>query len=381
VRRVAIVGVGCTVPRPVTPDVSYRELIYEAAVKAYQDAGIEPKDIDCFTACSEDFNEGTSIFDEYVPDQLGAPLKPVHTIGGDGIHGLAAAFMQVATGLLDTAVVEAHSKASNIVTPHHITELAIDPVFNRPLAVNPHYIAGLEMRRFLYETGVTVEDCAAVAVKNKRNALKTHNNVYGGEFTIEDVLGSDPISDPLTLLQVSQSSDVAVVIVLAGEERAKSLRGLPVWIKGLGWCADSPNLESRSWGTAAYAQLACSMAYKMAAVSNPAKEIDLFEIDDTYAYKELQHLEAASLCGRGESGKLTRLGLTGKNGSLKVNLSGGSLGCGHNLEATGLFKVAQIVSQLRGTAGSAQVEDAKVGLALSWRGVPTASGAVAILEK
>jgi acetyl-CoA C-acetyltransferase len=119
----------------------------------------------------------------------------------------------------------------------------------------------------------------------------------------------------------------------------------------------------------------------MAAVTNPAKEIDLFEIDDTYAYKELQHLEAASLCGRGESGKLTRLGVTGKNGSLKVNLSGGSLGCGHNLEATGLFKVAQIVSQLRGTAGSAQVEDAKVGLALSWRGVPTASGAVAILEK
>ena len=87
-KRVAIIGVGYTIPRVATPEASYRELIYEAAVKAYHEAGVNPReDIGCFTACSEDFNEGTSIFDEYVPDQIGGALKPVHTISGDGIQG------------------------------------------------------------------------------------------------------------------------------------------------------------------------------------------------------------------------------------------------------------------------------------------------------
>ena len=90
--QVAIVGVGYSGFRTITPDVSYKELIYEAAVKAYEDAGVDPRrDVDSFVSVAEDFNEGTSIFDEYVPDQLGAVLKPVHTISGEGIHGLIAA--------------------------------------------------------------------------------------------------------------------------------------------------------------------------------------------------------------------------------------------------------------------------------------------------
>ena len=87
-RNVAIVGVGFTALRPLSPEVSYKELMFEAAVKAYEDAGVDPRrDVDSFVTVAEDFIEGTSIFDEYVPDQLGAALKPVHTIGGDGLHG------------------------------------------------------------------------------------------------------------------------------------------------------------------------------------------------------------------------------------------------------------------------------------------------------
>ena len=86
-RNVAIVGIGYTSFRPLSPEVSYKELMYEAAVKAYQDAGLDPRrDVDSFVTVAEDFIEGTSIFDEYVPDQIGGLLKPNVTIPGEGIQ-------------------------------------------------------------------------------------------------------------------------------------------------------------------------------------------------------------------------------------------------------------------------------------------------------
>ena len=89
-KRVAIVGIGWAGFRSTTPDISYREMIFEAAAKCYEDAGgIHPQEIDAFVASSEDFMEGISIADEYVPDQLGAVLKPVQSITGDGLQGLA----------------------------------------------------------------------------------------------------------------------------------------------------------------------------------------------------------------------------------------------------------------------------------------------------
>ncbi|MFO3796991.1 MAG: acetyl-CoA acetyltransferase, partial [Anaerolineales bacterium] len=89
-------GVGWSGFRPKTPDLSYKELMYEAAMRAYADAGVDPRrDVDSFVTVAEDFIEGTSIFDEYVPDQLGAALKPVHTITGDGLHGLATGLMLI----------------------------------------------------------------------------------------------------------------------------------------------------------------------------------------------------------------------------------------------------------------------------------------------
>src|SRR3990170_8628245 len=135
--RVAIVGIGWAGFRPVTPEVSYKELMYAAAVRAYADAGVDPlRDIDSFITVAEDFHEGTSIFDEYTPDQLGAVLRPMHTIAGDGLHALAAAYMQIASGLMNVVVVEAHSKVSNILTLSHITAFALDPVVERPLAAH-----------------------------------------------------------------------------------------------------------------------------------------------------------------------------------------------------------------------------------------------------
>ncbi|MFQ5711429.1 MAG: acetyl-CoA acetyltransferase [Candidatus Geothermarchaeales archaeon] len=379
--EVAIVGVGCTGFRSITSDLSYKELMFEAAVKAYEDADVDPRrDVESFVCVSEDFWEGTSIFDEYVPDQIGAVLKPVCTISADGIYGLITASMQILSGAVEIAVVEAHSKASDMLTPTDIVALALDPIFNRPLGGNPYFVAGLEMNRYMHETGSTKEQCSMVVVKNKRNALENPYAAYGAKITINDVLNSEVMFQPLSRLDMSPHADGAIVAVLASGEKARRLTDTPIWIRGMGWCSDTPWLETRDWGNAIYAQLAANMAYKTANIRTPRKEIDFVEIDDTFSYKELQHLEALGLCKKGEAGVLVEEGATERDGDMPVNASGGKIGVGYTFEAAGLQSVFEAVSQLRGEAGRRQVPNAETGLAQCWRGIPTTSGAVVILS-
>jgi len=379
--RVAIIGLGWAGFRPTTPDLSYKELIYEAAVKAYADAGVDPRrDVDSFVTVAEDFHEGTSIFDEYTPDQLGAALKPMHTICGDGIHGLATAYMLIRTGRADLVVVEGHSKASNILTLPEITAYAQDPILNRPLRLNTHVIAGLEMSRYLYETGATREQCAAVVVKNRRNATKNPLAAYAADLTPDEVLAGPPLSWPLGKWETAEMTDGAVVMVLASEEKALALSPKPVWVIGVGWCNGAVSLESRDWGRSEYTEKAAKMAYRQAGIGYPLSAIDFAEVDDTYAYKELQHLEALGLCQPGEAGPLTAQGFTGPDGELPVNVSGGNLGIGDLLDAKGLVRALEVTLQLRGEAGPRQLEDVTIGLAQSWRGVPTTSSAVIVMS-
>jgi acetyl-CoA C-acetyltransferase len=379
-RAVAIVGVGYSGFRSITPDLSYKELMYEAAAKAYVDAGVDPqRDIESFVSVAEDFNEGTSIFDEYVPDQIGGALKPVHTIPGDGIHGLIAAYMQVLTGAMDIVMVEAHSKASNVLTPNDVLAYAIEPIYNRPLGANPVFIAGMEMNRYLYSTGTTEAQCAQVVVKNRGNGFLNPSAAYGARLDLETVLGSETVSHPLKKLEISSHADGAIVIVLASSDAAEDLTDLPIWIRGVGWCNETPSLETRDWEGATYARKSGEMAYRTAGIRNPWQEIDFAEVDDTFAYKELQHMEALGLCREGEAGYLVQEGETELDGQFPINPSGGSLGLGHLLDASGLARVLEVILQLRGEAGERQLEDVKTGMAFGWRGIPTTSGAAVVL--
>ncbi len=380
--KVAIVGLGYTPPRPLTPDVSYKEMIYEAAVKSYHDANLDShRDIDGFVTCAEDLIEGTSIFDEYTPDQLGAVQKPMHTITGDTLHGLAAAVMNIQTGLMDIVVVESHSKASNIKTYPHIINYATDPILNRPLNFHPHTIAGLEMQNFLSHTKTTLEQCAAVVVKNKKNALKNDLSCYGARLTTREVLDSPLTFSPLTQLQMADHIDGAIVFVLASQKIAKKLSKKPIWIKGCGWISDSPTLETRNWNVCEYARLSAKMAYKQAKIKNPKTQIDFFEVDDTFSYKELQHLEAIGVYKEGTAGRACLNGDLDPDGKTPVNVSGGCLGVGSLLEASGALRTLEIIKQLRGEAGPRQLKKANTALALSWRGIPSTSGATIIFSR
>jgi acetyl-CoA C-acetyltransferase len=380
--RVAIVGVGHTAFRATSPGLSYKELMFEAATRAYADAGLDPRtEIDSFLTCSEDLAEGTSIFDEYVPDQIGGAERPVYTVGGDTIQGLATAYMQIASGIVDVVAVEAHSKASNVVTPGELHAFALDPIFVRPLGFSAHAMAGLEASMYMGASGTTREQCAHVAAKNRANALANPSAAYAAAVDPEDVLASPPAFAPLSELEVSAPADGAVVIVLASGERAKKLAARPVWVRGIGWATGTGLTAGVDGGSADYAKVAAEMAYRMARIRNPRREIDFAEVDDSYSYKELQHLEALALFGHGLAGPAAAEGATARDGELPVNASGGCLGVGQLFEASGGQKVAEVVAQLRGQAGPRQLKKAKIGLAQAWRGVPTATGAVVVLSR
>jgi acetyl-CoA C-acetyltransferase len=412
IKKVCVIGIGHTDFNSMTPDVQWKELMYEACQKAYMDAEIDPrKDVDGFITCAEDYYEGFGIFDEFVPDQIGATLRPCFTVCGDGIHGLAQAYMLIKTGLMDMVSIEAHSKISDLLTFGDIVLFAYDPIFERPVAgpverqnyagspsytkkapkplvgatdekdrLHPYFLAGLEMQHYLKKTGVTEEQCARVAVKNKRNAFNNPYADYEARISTDDVMQSEYLFKPVKRLDMSPNVDGAVCFVLASEEAAENLGAEPVFMNGFGYCSETPWLSTRGMD-ADYAAKAAQMAYKMAGIHQPRKEIDIAEVDDKFTYKELQHLEAMGLARPGEAAQMVSEGELDRKGSLPTNVSGGCLGVGNCFEATGLQKSLEIVTQLRGHAGKRQVPDAEVGLAQSWRGIPTGTGAVAIFER
>jgi acetyl-CoA C-acetyltransferase len=237
----------------------------------------------------------------------------------------------------------------------------------------------MEMARYLKDTGTKRESCAQVAVKNKKNALSNSRGVHGADIDKEMVMNSPIAASPLTELESSKGIDASIVFVLASAQKARKLGDRAVWIKGIGWSSDTPVVEDRDFARAEYVEQAAARAYKMANVRSPASYFDLAEVDDTYSYKELQSMEALKLAPKGKAGKMVDTGAFDTDGRLPVNASGGSLGVGHLLEATGLHRTLEAVMQLRGQAGRLQIPRARRALVQSWRGIPTATGAVAVL--
>ena len=377
--RVAVVGIGHAGFAPVVAGLSTKELMYQAAVRAYDDAGVDPRtDVDSFVCCSEDLLEGTSIFDEYVPDQLGAMQRPVHTVSSDGLVGLATGVMLIRSGIAQVVAVEAHSKVSDVRSLGAIEAFALDPVLNRPLGIGTLSVAALEMNAFLERTRLSEEHCAAVAAKNRTNALDNPRAAYPAAVSTEDVDDSTPLSWPLRQLEIAERADGCVVIVLAAEARARDLTEAPVWVLGAGWSSGSPTIESRTWGQGDATTRAAAMAYRHAGITDASEEIDLLEVDDTYAFRELEALEALGFGEGPDLGTMLDDGELDPDGELPVNVSGGSIGQGNLFEANGLVRALECVEQLRGEAGERQVDETYVALAQSVRAVPSTSAVVAV---
>jgi len=170
----------------------------------------------------------------------------------------------------------------------------------------------MQAKRYMYKYGVTAEQCARVAVKNRANA---RNNPYAQEpldITVEDVLTSSMLSSPIRRLDAKPTSDGACAMILARESEAKKITKKPVWILGVSNCYETHYLGDRDLAECEALVKAAKKAYSMAGIKNPARQIDVAEISEEFTYQELMWMEGLGFCDRGEAGKFIDRGATGR---------------------------------------------------------------------
>jgi acetyl-CoA C-acetyltransferase len=370
-RKVAVVGAGMTkfMRRALeTPP----ELAFEASRMALDSCQLPLKDVDvvCIGTAPDAF-DGVHMKGEYLAHGSGGWHRPVmrsYVGGGTGVFAAIQGWYQVASGRADVALVVCEEKMSS-TRPHPQGAFVtiFDNVTERALEPNLVWIFALEMRRYMDTYQIPKEQIALVAVKNKRNALDHPCAQLAAAIDVEDVLASEVLAWPVQRLDISPTSDGAVALVFAAEDRAKRITNKPVWIDGVGWNLDTAYWTDRDLAYPQYVENAARMAYQMAGIREPRQEINVVEAYDPFDYKELHHLEGLLLCGKGEAPRLTADGVTQRTGDLPVCPSGGLLGVGNPIAAAGLMKVAEIFWQLRGEAGARQVPGKpKRGLAQAW---------------
>jgi acetyl-CoA C-acetyltransferase len=349
-----------------------KELAYEAVRMALDSCEMTMRDIDCVAlGTAPDAFDGIHMNGEYLVDGAGAFRKPYmrHFVGGGtGVFSPIHGWYHVASGMFDTCLVVAEEKMSTCY-PHPAGAFLtiFDHTTEQPLYPTLIWIFAIEMHRYMHTYGITKEEIALVSVKNKRNALDHPSAQLGEEITVEDVLNSEVMAYPVNRLDISPTSDGAAAIILAAEHVANRITDKPVWIDGIGYTLDTGYWCTRDLCYPGYVEKAARMAYEMASIREPGKEIHVAEPYDPFSYKELHHMEGLLLCGRGEAPKLTSDGVTQRDGNLPICPSGGALGVGNPIAATGLMKIIEIFLQLREEAGKRQVPGKPTcGLAQAW---------------
>jgi acetyl-CoA C-acetyltransferase len=370
-RRVAVIGAGMTLFRRRLLETG-RELSYEASAMALDAAGMERRDVESVVIGSApDAFDGVHMKGEYLLEGaggIGAPTSRVYVGGGTGVFGPIGGWWHIASGLFDTCMVVAEEKMSPLHPhPQYAFWSIFDHTLERPLGVTLLWIFALEMRRYMHVYGIKEEDIALVAVKNKLNALDHPCAQLGAKITVDDVMRSEKLVWPVKRYDVSPPSDGACAMVLASEEVARKYTDDPVWIDGVGWNVDTQYWTDRDLCYPEYLERAARMAYKMARIEDPRRDLDFAEVYDPFDYKELHHLEGLMLADKGGAARMTREGVTNRDGDFPVNPSGGLLGVGNPIAAAGLMKACEVFWQLRGEAGKRQVKkEVSRGLAQAW---------------
>jgi len=370
-RRVAVVGAGMTkfMRRALeTP----KELAWQASKAALDSCELYLEDMDgVVLGTAPDAFDGLHMKGEYLSDGCGGWKKPYlrcYVGGGTGVYAIAQAWFHVASGLFDTALVVCEEKMSSCLPHPQAAFLTIfDNITEQPLKPNLLWIFALEQNRYMSRHGITNEEIARVAVKNKRNALDHPSAQLGAKLTVKEVLASEIMAWPVHRLMVSPTSDGAAAVVLAAEDVARGLTDKPIWIQGVGWCLDTAYWTNRDLYYPEYVEKAAWMAYRMAGVREPRKEINIAEPYDPFAYKELHHLEGLQLAPKGKAPQLLADGVFDRDGDLPACPSGGLLGVGNPIAAAGTMKICELFWQLRGEAGKRQVPGKpKRGVAQAW---------------
>jgi len=219
----------------------------------------------------------------------------------------------------------------------------------------------LMARRHMMDYGTTEEQISLISVKNHANGKLNPYAQYQYDVTLEDVMKSSMVADPLRLMHCSPITDGAATVVLASGEKAKKVCENPIWIKGSALATDTLSLHGRKSITKVEASaMAGKKAYQMAKVK-PSK-IDFAEVHDCFAIAEILAIESLGFCKIGKGGEMVENGETWIDSRIPINTSGGLKAKGHPVGATGIAQAIEATWQLRGQADKRQVKGAKTGL-------------------
>ena len=358
--NIAIVGAAQTRYERRKKDETFYDMIYEVTTRAMDDAGYTLDDIDNVITISNDFYDGRTISSMAVGEAAGAYDKNISTVEGDGTFGAFYGAMRVLSGYR-TTLVAAHCKGSE-GDPRIISNGMFDPIYQRLLGIEAVSSAALQAGVYMDRHGLSEEAMAGVSVKNHHQAMNNPLAHMPLEITVEDVMKSERLADPLKLLDCSPVSDGAAAVIIANEDMAQKARTKPVWIKGLAHCSDAYFLGDRDLADPRALKDAAQRAYGMAGLTRPLDEIDVVELYDAFSYMEPLWLEGLGFCEPGQGAAMLEKGMTTMDGPLPVNPSGGVLSS-HAVLVAGLARIIEAVLQLRGQAGARQVEGAKTALA------------------
>lgn len=347
-------------------DKSYETIGSEAAAAALADAGLEWKAV-----------QAAYLARMYLPATSGPRI--LRRLGGTDISiidveaacasggaALRQAVLAIRSGEVDVALVCGVEKMPRgfmdpamIYSPWQV-ELG--------MSVNPAYWAMRAMRH-MHDYGTTAEHMAKVAYKNHLNSVHNPNAMYRKAFSLEEILASPIVCDPMRLLEICAPNDGAAAVIVASERKARALGGTRIKIAAVQHTVARYSADFRSPATSMSAiiqnqgptEVTSRLAYNLAGVG--PEDIDCFELQDTDAFCEIEAYEDLQLCARGEGGRLVDAGETLIGGKRPVNMSGGLISKGEPVGASHLGQVFEIVSQLRGECGARQVEGARTGLA------------------
>ncbi|MDP3285140.1 MAG: thiolase family protein [Desulfobacterales bacterium] len=368
-KRVAIVGTGQTYHKSHRPDVNGQELINEAVQRALKDADLTIKDIDAVVIGNMDHFEGINYVDCWSVDGSGGTMKPVIKLTTGGTTGSTLAiggYHLVASGLFERVLIIGWEKNSESDTTGAITT-AFDPVWDRLVFAGA--ISGLaaEAQAYMAKYGATEKDAARVSVRDRKHACNNPHAQLRREITIEDVLASPMLADPIHLLDVCPRTDGACAVIMASEDCAEKITATPDWIWATANRHKYTYLGDVNWGELDSIAEASGEIYTKAGIREPRKEIDVIELYQPYSFAGIIWIEDLGLVERGKGAEYIASGATDMGGELPINPSGGVIAC-NPIGATGLIRCAEAALQVMGKAETRQVPDVNFALSTGFGG-------------
>jgi acetyl-CoA C-acetyltransferase len=380
-RDVAVIGVGMTQFGELWGK-SIKDIFVEAALKAIENANVDHIDSMYVGSMSSGLFVGQEHLGAVMADYLGVspiPSTRVESACASGGIAFRQAYLEVASGASDIVLAGGVEKMTDGADVTEALATAADQEYEVYQGVTFPGLYAMIANAHMHQYKTTREQIAAVAVKNHKNGVNNPNAQFRSEISIEKVLSSTLVADPLRLLDCSPVSDGGAAVILCPMDVAKKFTKNPVRIKASAQASDTIALHSRkSFTTLNSVASAAQKAYKLAGIT--PKDVNFAEVHDCFTIAEIVVSEDLGFFEKGCGGSAVQEGLTSlENGKIPINTSGGLKSKGHPVGATGVAQVIECYEQLTGQAGKRQVKNAKIGLTQNMGG-SGASCVINILE-